>query len=80
MVDATTGAGCISHETRLIGERRAVSNRDFEVCLVQQCGRTQAYGKTVSPKFALGESVQFGVERCKKRLRRGTVTALGRAQ
>ena len=57
----------ISHESRAVGERRAVSRGDIKVCLVQERSRAEAYRDAVSRQFALGHPMQFGLERREER-------------
>jgi hypothetical protein len=69
----------ISHKSRAVGERRAVSRGDIKVCLVQERGRTETYRDALSREFTLGQPVQFGVKRCEQRFRGGPVTSLDSA-
>jgi hypothetical protein len=60
----------------VIGKGRSLSGSDFDIRLMQQSGSTQSQRHPLAGQFTSGNTVQLGIKRTEKRVRRRSISAL----
>ena len=68
----------ISHEARLVRERRPIALGHVKISFVQKRGHAQSYGYAVPGQLSFGQSMQFRIESAKQCFGCGSIPFFGR--
>ena len=75
---AAHDARCVAHESGFVGKAHALFVSHFNVGLMEESGCADGYGQPGAGQLTPGQTVQFGIERCKERVGRCFAPVLSR--